>query len=266
MDIEITRLRRNHYTMLLLFLIAALVVAFFLFFPHEQITNYGGSKSSSHVFLLGESQTSSMKNGGVTTEGWSIAVGDDVEAGSTLDKDAIVENQSCDGYVRVIVKITDKNNDTSEGKAVGLAMSPTTDDATKSRLRKILGTIYYDKGSNLREGTSYTKAELKEMQGYSRVDNVYNPNDFEPEFPNDDLALNGWNDSMKAYTFLYKSDSANKFFKSSSTRFFTNILIPTDATEAERQEIGNFNINVSVQAISMDGFAGRAEALASISN
>ena len=247
--------------MLLLFVIAVAVVVFFLCFPREQITSYGGSKSTTHVFLLGESQENALKSGGISTEAWSIGVGDEVAAGSTLDKDAVVENQACDGYIRILVTIADKNDDTSDGKAVGRAMSPTTDDATKNRLRKILSTIYYDKGSNLREGTSYTKAELKEMADYSRVSNVFNPNDFEPENSSDDIALNGWNEGMQAYTFVYKSSNANKFFKSSSTRFFTNILIPTDATEEERSEIGNYSVNVSVQAIAMDGFSGRTEAL-----
>ena len=239
---------------------------FFLAFPRDQITSYGGSKTTTHVFLLGESQTEKLKSGGVTSESWSISVGDDVIAGTTLDKDTVVENQACDGYLRVIVQIADKNGDTSEGKAVGLAMDPTTDEATKSRLARILSTIYYDKGSNLREGTSYTKAELKEMQDYSRVANVFNPYDFEPEFQNDDLALNGWNEEMKAYTFLYKNSSANKFLKSSSTRFFTNVLIPTDATQSELEELGQFSINVSVQAIAMDGYADRADALSSFNS
>lgn len=248
--------------MVFVFLIAVLIVVFFMAFPREQITSYGGSKTSTHVFLLGASQEEKLKNGGVSSENWSISF-DSAEAGATLDKDVVIENQATDSYFRVIVKVADKNGDTSEGKAVGKEMSPNDDEATKSRLRKILSTIYYDKGSNLREGTSYTKAELLEMQQYSRISSVYNPYDFEPETSNSDIALNGWNEQLKAYVFLYRSDNANKFFRSSSTRFCTNVLIPTDATKAEIDEMGNFSINVSVQAIAMDGFSGRAEALSS---
>lgn len=240
-DIEITRLHRNKHTLVILLMIALAIVIYFTVFPRASTTQqYGGAKTGTNVFLISASQTDALKNG-ITTDGWSVSVGSDVVPGTTLEKNAVVENQAADCYMRVNFQIIDKTTNT--------VLKPSTD---KARLEKILGFIFYDRGSALSTDASYTQAELDEIKMNNRILQVCNTADFTATNESSNIAENGWNDSLNAYSFEY-SNSFGEFTKTSTSRFFTTIVIPSDLSEAEMQEVGNFNINVWVQAISSSG-------------
>ena len=244
--------------MLILLVCAVLVVVFFMAFPREQ-TTYGGNKSSTHVFLLSESQAVDMKMG-ISTDAWVLNAGIDPDVGLTLERNVVVENQATDGYVRVLVRVTGKDATTG----AGTTLDPTK-ASDKETLNRILSTLYYDKSSNLQEGTSYTQSELKELEQAGKINHIFNPTDFEAEVSNDEFVLNGWNEQLQAYSFTYKNtQNANKFFKSSSTRFSTDFVVATDAGQQTLDDLKDYTINVSVQAIAMNSYSGRADALSHI--
>ena len=242
-DIEITRLHRTKHTLVILLVIALAIILYFTAFPRANTTTqYGGTKTGTNVFLLPESQADALKNG-ITTDGWSVSVGTDVVAGTTLEKNAVIENQAADAYMRVNFQVIDKSTNT--------VLKPSTD---RARLEKILGFIFYDRGSALSTNSSYTQAELNEIKGNNRIIQVCNTTDFSPVNESSDVVENGWNSTANAYSFNYtNSNTLGVFTKSSTSRFFTNIVIPSDISSSEIEEVGDFNINVWVQAVSTQG-------------
>lgn len=242
-DIEITRLRRNKHTMLILLVCMIVAVMFFMAFPkfNDSQSQYGVSKSDSNVFMFSEDQVDALEQG-ITSEEWSVSKDSSVSAGTTIEKNCVVENQVANCYLRVNFRVVDRQT--------GNVLDPTTED--KARLEKIVNMLYYDKASSLVAGNSYTQAELRELLSEQRIFRLCSSN-FEPVVANDDVALNGWDESSKAYRFNYvKGDDLNVFKKNNSLRIFTDLVVPTDYTEQDLNEVGDFSINVWVQGIASD--------------
>lgn len=269
LDIEILRLRRNKHAALAMALCSLMLMLFFSALPGTQAT-YGGSKSDSHIFVLSEDQNINVS---LTEDKWQIGDGTNLLPGITLDKNPIVQNNSSDCYMRVNMRITDKEIGSASGSGRSATLDPTSSSAVKERVAKILSMIWYDIDDGfILEGNAYSTTDLQRMEQLGAATNVYNKNNFEaqPDFANKDLALNGWNDEMKAYSFVYKTsdkgDTSNIFKKGSTARFFNKIVYPLDYDNADVKIVGDFYINVWVQAIQTEGFDNRESAIAELSN
>ena len=263
LDREITRLRKNKHTALVLAFVAVLLMVFFMALPGTQAT-YGGAKNGTHVFVLSQDQDIRVN---LKEDEWSVNKGMDMLPGTTLAKNPVVENQASDCYMRVNFRITEHEVGTIKTEDVTSAtIDPTASADARARCEKILQMLWFDSGSNLEEGNSYSSAELEAMETAGKISNVFNSSDFEPEFENTDAALNGWNSDMKAYSFVYKSSNDNKFNKGTNARFFTNLIMPSDFSNTEMLQVGDFYINIWVQAIQAEGFNSREDAIDALSD
>ena len=232
----------------------------------------GGSRASytladegSHVFVLAEDQDIKV---GLTEPAWTVNKGLEQLPGSCLAKNPVIENQASDCYLRVNFRITDKETgELKEEEVQSATIDPTASDEAKKRCETILKMIWFDRGENLKEGTSYLYSTLAGMVP-SKLNGVFNDDEFEPQFPSTEAALNGWNDEMKAYSFLYKNaETENVFKEGGSTTFFTHLVMPADYGNDEFYLAGDYYINVWVQAIQTSpDFEGRDDAISALSN
>jgi hypothetical protein len=171
------------------------------------------------------------------------------------------------------MRIADKEISSASGTGKSATLDPTLNSSVKERLAKILSMIWYDVDDGfIMEGNAYSSADLQRMEQLGVATNVYNNKNFEaqPDFASTDIALNGWNNEMKAYSFVYKSsnkgDTTNIFKKGATARFFNKIVYPSDYSNADVKTIGDFYIIVWVQAIQTEGFDNREVAIAELSN
>ena len=247
-----------------LFIALCVVLACLLFFwiPNTQ-ASYSKADSASHVFLLAEGQDAQVD---LTESAWSVNKGLDQLPGSTLAKNPTVENRGADCYMRVNLRITDKETgEIGSEDAASATIDPTSSAEAKERCSEILKMIWYDGGKNLDEGVGYSSTELATFAGAS---GVFNSASFEPEFPNTDSTLNGWNSEMKAYSFLYKNENTENVFKAGDTAtLFSHIVVPTDITREKFYLAGDYYINVWVQVVQLsDNFTNRDDAIAYLNN
>ena len=243
-------------------LLAALALA--LFVGGTQAT-YTKADEASHVYVLTEGHDIKV---GLTESAWSVNKGLDQMPGSCLEKNPTIENEASDCYMRVNFRLTEKE----EGKIgtdtlKSVTIDPTSSEKARQRCAQILKMIWSDTGSNIEEGTSYTYSDLASLPS-AQVNNVFNNACFEAQFPNADVALNGWNSEMKAYSFLYKNAATNNVFKEGeSATIFTHLIVPADLTDDEFYLAGDYYINIWVQAIQTSkDFETRSDAIAALSN
>lgn len=270
LDIEILRLRRNKHAALAMALCSLALMLFFSALPGTQAT-YGGSKNGSHIFVLSQDQNVGVT---LTEDAWQIDDGINLLPGQTRDKNPIVQNDASDCYMRINMRITDKEIGNASGGGKSETLDPTSSAEVKERVAKILQMIWYDVDDGyILEGNGYSTTDLKNMEKLKAALPIFNTDCFEPqpEFANaDDVTLNGWNDEMKAWSFVYKTsdkdDTSNIFRKGASARFFNKIVYPTDYGNEDVKIVGDFYINVWVQAIQTEGFDSREAAMAELSN
>ena len=262
-NIEMDEPENNKKRAALLVFLVCFAVAMFLWLPGTQAT-YSTADAGTHIFVLAEDQDIKV---GLTEPAWEVNKGLDQLPGSTLAKNPTIENQASDCYLRVNFRITEKE----EGK-IGSSdvktttINPTSGEEASKRCEAVLKMLWYDSGENLKEGTSYTTSALNEL--VPKINNVFNAAQFEPQFPNENLALNGWNASMQAYSFVYKNASTENVFKEgSSATFFTHLIVPADVDQNEFYLAGDYYINIWVQAIQTSpDFATREDAIAALSD
>ena len=250
----------------------ALVICVLLLLAVAFCVALGGTKAEysladegSHIFVLSEDQDIQV---GLTEPEWSVNKGLEQLPGSCLAKNPSVENQASDCYLRVNFRITDKEKGTiGKDDVMSETIDPTSSAEAKARCETILKTIWFDGGENLEENESYTTDALEAKES-RKFNNVFNANDFEPQFKSSDLALNGWNDQMKAYSFVYKNEDTNNVFKEgATTTFFTHLVMPADFTDDDFNLAGDYYINVWVQAIQTSkNFSNREDAMDALSN
>ena len=237
-----------------------LAFAFFVALNNTKAT-YTLADDGSHVLVLTQDQDVIIST---SEDAWEVNKGLDYLPGTTLAKNPTIQNDASDCYLRVNFRITEKEEGTlksSEG-VTSKTIDPTASEQNRARCEQILKMIWYDSGSNLQEGTSYSSEKLNSYGGVE-VQNVFNATDFEPEFDSTDLALQGWNNNMKAYSFLYKNQKTNDIFTAgSSAVFFTHLVIPSDLTDDEFALAGDYYINVWAQAVQTSSeFSSRSDAI-----
>ncbi|NLA77234.1 MAG: hypothetical protein GX851_05310 [Clostridiales bacterium] len=184
------------------------------------------------------------KADGTTTGTLDVSPVSDTALGyiSTKVKDPTVKAVDGDSYMRVKMTITD-----AEGATL-------TDETL---INYILTTICYDStyaltdgdtftvGTNVVEGTGYTKAAIDALPDYNTTDFTY------------DASRNS------AAGVRYYNYTANSGIFTEGTRavLFTNIAIPTDYTATEIDALGTgYKIVLEAQAIQSTGIASAAAA------
>ena len=254
--------RRSRRRTLFLALCLILAVLLFMWIPRTQ-ASYTTADAASHVFVLADGED---VNVGLSESAWEVNKGLDQLPGATLAKNPTVENQGADCYMRVNFRITDKEEgEIGAGEVTSETIDPTASAEDKERCTQVLKMIWYDAGKTLSEEKAYSSTDLSSLEG---VSGVFNSTDFEPEFTNTDVALNGWNSEMKAYSFLYKNESTENVFKAGETAtLFTHLVVPTDITRTQFYDAGDYYINVWVQAVQLsDNFTTRDSAMEYLNN
>lgn len=266
LDVEVLRLHKNRHVAIILAVLVLLLALLFMALPGTQAT-YGAKKTGSHIFVLTQDQDVKVS---ISENNWWIDKGLDVLPGTTLDKNPTVQNNASDCYMRVNMRIIDKEAEEGDGKT-SKTLDPTAEE-DKARLEAILNLLYYDTAAgsqgtteNLVEGTPYSNTALAALKTSGNIESIYNHTLFEPEGEGTGIE-EGWNSEMKAYSFDYKNGSDNIFKKGSEAQFFSTLLLPSDLSNSELYDLGDFYINVWVQAIQTEGFSSSEEAIATLSN
>ena len=266
LDVEVLRLHKNRHVAIILAILVLLLALLFMALPGTQAT-YGAKKTGSHIFVLTQDQDVKVS---ISENNWWIDKGLDVLPGTTLDKNPTVQNNASDCYMRVNMRIIDK--ETKEGDVTTSKTLDPTNESDKARLEAILNLLYYDTAAstqgttkNLIEGTPYSNTALAALKSSGQIESIYNHTLFEPEGEGTGIE-EGWNSEMKAYSFDYKNGTDNIFKKGSEAQFFSTLLLPSDLSNSELYDLGDFYINVWVQAIQTEGFSSSEEAIATLSN
>ncbi len=267
LDVEVLRLHKNRHVAIILAVLVLLLALLFMALPGTQAT-YGAKKTGSHIFVLTQDQDVKVS---ISENNWWIDKGLDVLPGTTLDKNPTVQNNASDCYMRVNMRIIDK--ETKEGDVTTSKTLDPTNESDKARLEAILNLLYYDTAAssqgttkNLIEGTPCSNTALAALKNSGKIESIYNHTLFEPEGDGTGIE-EGWNSEMKAYSFDYtNSDTGNIFKKGSDAQFFSTLLLPSDLSNSELYDLGDFYINVWVQAIQTEGFSSSEEAIATLSN
>lgn len=266
LDVEVLRLHKNRHVAIILAVLVLLLALLFMALPGTQAT-YGAKKTGSHIFVLTQDQDVKVS---ISENNWWIDKGLDVLPGTTLDKNPTVQNNASDCYMRVNMRIIDKEAEEGDGKT-SKTLDPTAEE-DKARLEAILNLLYYDTAAgsqgtteNLVEGTPYSNTALAALKTSGNIESIYNHTLFEPEGEGTGIE-EGWNSEMKAYSFDYKNGSDNIFKKGSEAQFFSTLLLPSDLSNSELYDLGDFYINVWVQAIQTEGFSSSEEAIATLSD
>ena len=263
LDVEVLRLHKNRHVAIILAVLVLLLALLFMALPGTQAT-YGAKKTGSHIFVLTQDQDVKVS---ISENNWWIDKGLDVLPGTTLDKNPTVQNNASDCYMRVNMRIIDKEAEEGDGKT-SKTLDPTAEE-DKARLEAILNLLYYDtaKDANksLVEGTPYSNTALAALKSSGKIESIYNHTLFKPEGEGTGIE-EGWNSEMKAYSFDYKNGSDNIFKKGSEAQFFSTLLLPSDLSNSELYDLGDFYINVWVQAIQTEGFSSSEEAIATLSD
>jgi hypothetical protein len=241
LNIEVLRMKKTKRTATML-AVCALALAFLVGMLPATHATYKNSDQDSHVFVFSESKDVKVA---LQEPSWTAFSGIGVTAGTTVAKDPIVKNVKDKGngcYFRVNLRIVDQD---------GKTLDPATNSA---RVNLILQTLWSDPENMIDTTKSYSLSELKLLSG---VNQDYNQNKFD--------ALK-WNDTMHAWTIDYKGTDGNGVLDGQEeVHVFDKMVIPSDYTNEEITLMGNYYVNMWVQAIQTDGFK-RDEALAQLSN
>lgn len=145
--------------------------------------------------------------------------GENLVPGDSRDKDPTVYAVEGDSYMRMVMMVQDENGNTI------------TD---QNRLDLILATLRYAENDAIKEGKSYSLADI------SKYDTV-----------NSEFTLDTEKSSAGVYFYNY-----NKVFKEGSeAMLFTDVIIPTDWNQTQLDTIGRYMIVLQAQAIQSATFA-----------
>ena len=235
-DIEVLRMRKPKHTATLL-AVCALALAFLVGVLPGTRAQYATSDQDTHNFVLSENKDVRVA---LEEPSWTAFSGIGVSAGTTTAKDPIVKNEKAKGngcYFRVNLRIVDEEGNT---------LDPSVD---KARVQLILQTLWSDPSNLIDTTKAYTMSEIKSLAG---VNQEYNEKAFKAPV---------WNEKMKAWCINYDGilDGGE------SVHLFDKMVIPADYTNEEITLMGNYYVNLWVQAIQSDGFASADEALAQLS-
>ncbi len=237
LNIEILKLKGTKHTAVPFAVCALLLALLVMALPGTQ-AQYATTDQDVHVFVFAEE-----KDVKVTLEepSWTVSSGIGLSSGTTKAKDPTVANVKEQGngcYMRVNMRVLDENGNT---------LNPSTN---KERIDLILQTIWSDPNEEIKVGSPYTLTQLESMQG---VNKIYNENLFEAPV---------WNSEMQAYNINYKGilDGGE------TARIFDKVSLPADYTDSQIAAMGNYYINIWVQAIQAEGFDNQQDALANLSN
>lgn len=237
LNIEVLRLKKTKHTATLL-AVCALALAFLVGVLPGTRAQYATSDQDTHIFVFSENKDVRVA---LEEPSWTAFSGIGVSAGTTKAKDPIVKNEKEKGngcYFRVNLRIVDNEGNT---------LDPTTD---KERVQLILQTLWSDPSDSIDVSKAYTLTEVKNLPG---VNQEYNQNAFKAPV---------WNEKMQAWCINYDGvlDGGE------SVQVFDKMVIPADYTNEEITLMGNYYVNLWVQAIQADGFSSTDEALAQLSN
>ncbi len=238
LNIEVLRIAKQKHTAVLM-AVAALVLALtFACLPgtHAQ---YAQSDTDTHIFVIGNDKNLKI---GITEDKWTVGKGEGMMPGTITEKNPVVKNLSdstC--YVRVNMRILDKDGNTLP--------------ADSERTKLILNTIW----SNTTNLDKLDKPmSLNSLKSLTDVSNMCNSAKFDTPV---------WNDEMQAWSIAYKgADGSGKFASGETALFFDKIVVPTDYTLSDLSNMGDYYINIWAQAIQVDGYSNRDDALANLSN
>ena len=264
LNIEVLRMKKTKRTASML-AVCALALAFLVGMLPATHATYKNSDQDSHVFVFSESKDVKVS---LREPTWEVNPnsGIGVTAGTTVAKDPIVKNVKDKGngcYFRVNLRIVDQDQVDPDDPSNKKTLDPTTTDS--ARIQLILQTLWSDPENMIDTTKSYSLSELKLLSG---VNQDYNQNKFD--------ALK-WNDTMKAWTIDYKgTDGKGILDGQEEVHVFDKMVIPSDYTNEQITLMGNYYVNMWVQAIQTDGFADndklitdkekRDEALAKLSD
>ena len=102
----------------------------------------------------------------------------------------------------------------------------------------------------------YTEAALDALANAKTVDRWYNKNDF---------VLNATKSSPGIYYLEYLRGGSNPIFiEGDKAVLFTSVVFPSDWNQYDMKDVGNFRIEMEVQAIQTHGFGTQATAFAKL--
>ena len=223
-------------------LLGTAAVAVTAFIGGQTLAYFTDSQSVANTFTVGNLDIEEKETD------WDDKVdGKDLYPGTILYKNPTVRNKTSNAngdepcYVRMIVEAVDKDN------------KPIQDTSVTDLIWK---TIYYDRtytgtstakgeATNLKEGKTggYTLAELS--RSYSMVSDA---------FVKDEKVS-----TANRYVFNYVKDEG--LLKSGQEAvLFSNIVIPSHWNQTQMNKLGNYNLNISAEAIQARGFSSQTEA------
>ena len=169
---------------------------------------------------------------------WKDGDGDNLAPGDIMIKDPVVYATTGDGYMRLIMTITDEN---------GITITDTT------RLAKILETLYYDESGALDLTVKYSASDLAAL-GLPQ----FNDTSFELDTVRTAAAGNG------VYVYNYISNNGI-FEEGSDVQFMSHVVIPSNWNQSDFTVLaGPYKIIFRAEAVQAKGFADAAEAFTAL--
>lgn len=159
----------------------------------------------------------------ITEPGWTDDNGSDMMPGDIARKDPTIVNKKGTAYGRVVIVLYDTKDPANPVEMTDAA-----------RAQKIMDLIFYDESKFDASGKPNTKMTTAELQALPRINDKF---------------VHAARASRPAGQFFYNIKDNNTIKQGERLQLFSGVCIPSDFTEADIKELGNFTMKVFGQAI-----------------